>query len=110
MVRPFPEGFTDLGDYYVSDQMENTDAAQDHPEMPCVPTEPRLEVYYLSQKKKGDEVMDDKLMGVVRHVITAVGAVAVYYGVMDESSLATWAGAGATFLAMFWSWMSKSEA
>jgi hypothetical protein len=54
--------------------------------------------------------MDEKLMGVVRHVMTAIGAVAVYYGVMDDASLVTWAGAGATFIAMLWSWMSKSEA
>ena len=54
--------------------------------------------------------MDEKLMGVVRHIFTAVGAVAVYYGVMDESTLAEWAGAASMFISMIWSWMSKSEA
>ena len=55
------------------------------------------------------KTMDDKFMGMVRHVMTAVGAVAVFYGWTDDASWAMVSGGLATLLSFVWSWMSKPE-
>lgn len=52
--------------------------------------------------------MDEKLMGVVRHVLTAVGAVVVYLGYTDDATWVTTMGAIMTMVPFVWSWMSKS--
>lgn len=51
--------------------------------------------------------MDDKLMGVIRHVLTAVGAMMVYAGYTDDATWVTMSGAIMTFVPFVWSWMSK---
>lgn len=52
--------------------------------------------------------MDEKLLGVVRHVLTAVGAVVVYLGYTDDATWVTTMGAIMTMVPFVWSWMSKS--
>ena len=61
--------------------------------------------YYHARRK----TMNDKQMGVVRHVMTAVGAVAVYMGWTDDATWVMVAGAMSTMLGFVWSWMSKVE-
>jgi hypothetical protein len=51
--------------------------------------------------------MDDKLQGLVRHVLTAIGGAAVIMGYMDDATVATVVGAAMTLLGFSWSWMSK---
>ena len=58
--------------------------------------------YQLTERK-----MDEKQMGVVRHVLTAVGAIAVYAGYTDDATWMTASGALATMVSFMWSWMSK---
>ena len=57
-----------------------------------------------------EKKMDEKLMGVVRHVLTAVGAVIVYVGYTDEATWTTTMGALMTMVPFIWSWMSKESA
>jgi homoserine kinase len=52
--------------------------------------------------------MDDKLMGVIRHVLTAVGAMFVYAGYTDDATWVTVSGSLATLIGFAWSWMAKS--
>ena len=54
------------------------------------------------------QMMDEKQMGVVRHVLTAVGAVAVYMGWTDDGTWTMVAGAVATMAGFIWSWMAKA--
>ena len=48
-------------------------------------------------------------MGVVRHVLTAIGAVFVYAGYTDDATWVMVSGALATMVSFAWSWMSKVE-
>jgi hypothetical protein len=54
-----------------------------------------------------ERTMDEKMMGVVRHVLTAVGAVAVYMGMTDDATWLSISGSIATLAAFAWSWMAK---
>jgi hypothetical protein len=54
-----------------------------------------------------ERTMDEKMMGVVRHVLTAVGAVAVYFGFTDDATWVTVMGSLMVMVPMVWSWMSK---
>lgn len=60
--------------------------------------------YQLTERR----MMDDKMMGVVRHVLTAVGAWLVYMGYTDDGTWTMVAGAMATMFSFAWSWMSKA--
>jgi hypothetical protein len=51
--------------------------------------------------------MDEKVMGVVRHVLTAVGAVVTYMGWTDDATWVTVMGSLMTMLPFMWSWISK---
>lgn len=51
--------------------------------------------------------MDDKMMGMVRHVLTAVGAVMVYMGWTDDGTWTTAMGGILTMVPFVWSWVSK---
>lgn len=51
--------------------------------------------------------MDDKMMGVVRHILTAVGAALVYAGYTDDGTWSMVAGSMATMIGFLWSWMVK---
>ena len=62
----------------------------------------------VSEGYQMEKAMDDKQMGVVRHVMTAVGAVAVYMGWTDDATWIMVAGAMSTMLGFVWSWMSKA--
>lgn len=53
--------------------------------------------------------MNPKLMGQLRHALTALGGVAVAYGVMDEETLAQIVGAVVTLVGFIWSWMSPEK-
>ena len=66
----------------------------------------------LALVSEGDEteklkMMDDKMMGVVRHILTAVGAVFVYTGYTDDATWVMVSGSLATMIGFAWSWMSK---
>jgi hypothetical protein len=54
-----------------------------------------------------EKKMDDKMMGVVRHILTALGAVAVYLGWTDDATWMTVSGSIATMVGFLWSWMAK---
>ena len=53
-------------------------------------------------------MIDPKWDGVIRHVLTAVGAVMVTLGVMDEATWMKVMGAVTTLIPMVWSWMAKA--
>jgi hypothetical protein len=55
-----------------------------------------------------ERTMDDKMMGVVRHMLTALGALFVYAGYTDDATWTMVAGSMATMIGFAWSWMSKS--
>jgi hypothetical protein len=59
--------------------------------------------YQLTEKK-----MDEKMMGVVRHILTAVGALFVYAGYTDDATWVMVSGSMATMIGFAWSWMSKA--
>jgi hypothetical protein len=59
--------------------------------------------YSLKERK-----MDEKMMGVVRHILTAVGALFVYAGYTDDATWSMVAGSMATMIGFAWSWMSKA--
>jgi hypothetical protein len=65
----------------------------------------------LAQLGEGDftqeRTMDDKMMGVVRHVLTAIGACVVYAGWTDDQTWMTVMGSLMTMIPFMWSWMSK---
>ena len=64
------------------------------------------EAAYFHARRK---TMDEKMMGVVRHVLTAIGAVFVYAGYTDDATWVMVSGALATMVGFTWSWMSKVE-
>jgi hypothetical protein len=51
--------------------------------------------------------MDDKMMGVVRHILTAVGAIVTYMGWTDDATWVTVMGSLMTMIPFMWSWVSK---
>ena len=55
-----------------------------------------------------NQMGDEKFMGMVRHVMTALGAVAVYYGMTDEATWVMVGGALTTMVGFLWSYMSKA--
>jgi hypothetical protein len=58
--------------------------------------------------KKSERKMDDKQMGVLRHILTAVGAVMVYMGYTDDATWVMVSGSMATMIGFAWSWMAKA--
>jgi hypothetical protein len=62
--------------------------------------------YQLTENRMMD---DEKFMGVVRHVLTAVGAVFAYTGWTDDATWAMVSGSIATMIGFLWSWMAKAE-
>jgi hypothetical protein len=55
-----------------------------------------------------EKKMDEKMMGVVRHILTAVGALFVYAGYTDDATWSMVAGSMATMIGFAWSWMAKA--
>jgi hypothetical protein len=55
----------------------------------------------------GAKAMTDQMSGMVRHILTAVGAVIVYMGYMDEGGMEMFVGSALTMFGFVWSWMSK---
>jgi hypothetical protein len=55
-----------------------------------------------------ERTMDDKMMGVVRHMLTALGALFVYAGYTDDATWTMVAGSMATMIGFAWSWMAKA--
>ena len=60
--------------------------------------------YQLTENK----MMDDKMMGVVRHFLTAFGGLFVYMGYTDDATWVMVSGAVATMIGFGWSWMAKA--
>lgn len=60
------------------------------------------------ENKRGTHMIDQKWDGVIRHVLTAAGAVVVTLGFMDEATWMKVSGALLTLMPMVWSWMSKA--
>lgn len=60
------------------------------------------EAAYLTERN-----MDEKKLGVIRHVLTAAGAVMVYMGWTDDATWTTVMGSLMVMVPMVWSWMSK---
>jgi hypothetical protein len=55
-----------------------------------------------------ENTMDEKMMGVVRHVLTAAGAVVVYMGLVDDATWLSVSGSIATLVGFVWSWVAKA--
>ena len=60
------------------------------------------------ENKRGTHMIDPKWDGVIRHVLTAVGAVVVTMGFMDEATWMKVMGSVATLIPFVWSWVSKA--
>ena len=52
--------------------------------------------------------MDEKMMGVFRHFLTAFGGLFVYMGYTDDATWVMVSGAIATMIGFGWSWMAKA--
>lgn len=53
-------------------------------------------------------MMDPKMEGMVRHILTAVGACLVYAGYLDgDAAMTAWVGGAMTVVGFMWSWMTK---
>lgn len=50
-----------------------------------------------------------KLLGQIRHVLTAVGGYAVGRGYIDEQTATMLAGVGATVIGALWSWFAPEK-
>ena len=61
-------------------------------------------MYQLTENK----MIDDKMMGVVRHFLTAFGGLFVYMGYTDDATWIMVSGAVATMIGFAWSWMVKA--
>ena len=55
-----------------------------------------------------NRMIDDKMMGVVRHFLTAFGGLFVYMGYTDDATWVMVSGAIATMIGFTWSWMAKA--
>lgn len=53
--------------------------------------------------------MNDKVSGLLRHVLTFLGGYLVTQGVIDEAILAEVVGAIITLTGFVWSWTTKGE-
>lgn len=52
----------------------------------------------------------EQVLGIIRHVLTAVGVVLVYKGLIDDGTVLTIIGAVTSATAGIWSLFDKSEA
>lgn len=53
--------------------------------------------------------MNDKVSGLLRHVLTFLGGYLVTQGVIDEAILSEVVGAIITIVGFVWSWKNKDE-
>lgn len=54
-------------------------------------------------------MMNDKIAGLLRHILTFVGGYLVTAGIIDEQMLTEVVGAIITLVGFVWSWTSKKE-
>ena len=52
----------------------------------------------------------EQILGIVRHILTALGGVLVTKGVVDEGTMTTAVGAIATLVGVVWSFLAKKKA
>lgn len=57
----------------------------------------------------GQKVSQEQILGIVRHVLTFAGGVAVAKGLIDAETLAQASGAIITLIGVIWSFRSKSK-
>ncbi len=55
----------------------------------------------------GQEVSQDQILGIVRHVLTFAGGLAVAKGMIDAETLAQASGAIITLIGVVWSFRAK---
>ena len=51
----------------------------------------------------------EQVLGIVRHILTALGGVLVTKGVVDEGTMTTAVGALATLAGVVWSFIAKNK-
>ena len=57
----------------------------------------------------GFKVSQEQILGIVRHVLTFAGGIAVAKGLVDAETLAQASGAIITLIGVVWSFRSKSK-
>ena len=57
----------------------------------------------------GRKVSQEQILGIVRHVLTFAGGIAVAKGLVDAETLAQASGAIITLIGVVWSFRSKSK-
>jgi len=55
------------------------------------------------------KIMNDKIKGLLRHVLTFAGGYLVTQGIIDEQTLTEIVGAVITLAGFVWSWIDKKE-
>jgi len=55
------------------------------------------------------KIMNDKVKGLLRHVLTFLGGYLVTKGIIDEATLSEVVGSIITLTGFVWSWLDKSE-
>jgi len=55
------------------------------------------------------KIMNDKIKGLLRHVLTFAGGYLVTQGIIDEQTLTEVVGAVITLAGFAWSWIDKKE-
>jgi len=53
--------------------------------------------------------MNSKTQGFLRHLLTALGGIAVTYGWLDEQTVTQVVGAGVGLLGFIWSWIAPEK-
>ena len=52
--------------------------------------------------------MDDKTQGLIRHILTIIGGVAISRGWINEENVISLTGVVVSIIGVVWSWKSKS--
>jgi len=55
------------------------------------------------------KIMNDKIQGLLRHILTFVGGYLVTSGIIDEAILSEVVGAIITITGFVWSWLGKDK-
>lgn len=60
-------------------------------------------------KKLIQKIMNEKIQGLLRHILTFVGGYLVTSGIIDEAILSEVVGAIITITGFVWSWIGKDK-
>lgn len=60
-------------------------------------------------KRLIQRIMNDKITGLIRHILTFIGGYLVTQGIIDETMLTEVVGAIITLVGFAWSWKDKAD-